>query len=1519
MKIPKLLNFKNRLVAAALAGVCIAIAPGARANDWINPGTGWWNDAANWDLGVPDNTLAWAIGNIANGGTAIISNTVPNVSEAWAGNLGVAGTIIVTNGGVLTVNNWLVVARMCCPSPTPTPLSDLIVHNGIVNKGGDGFIIGDAGGGQGGQGRFTLAGTGQVNVSGGWFSVGVGEGKGWAYFQDNSVYTSSGQDFNIGDTGIAQGTCYIEDNASVTFSRFFLGKNSDTVGRIWQTGGNVIGAGANANEWLIGGDGSDDPNAFGYYDLSGGTFSNPFNLHIGRWGKGLFYQTGGTVSLGGWTAVGRESLGMGVVYITGGTFSHTNTTGPAFMVAEQPSRGEVTLAGTGLMTIANRLVIGNGGAGTFNLNGGTLRVPQIVRWNGVGYLNFNGGTLEVTADSVAFMEGLAEATVLSGNAIIDTAGYNVTVAQALVAPTGDGVQSVPFLDGGAGYLSPPLVQIDTSGTGSGATAIAQIDPAAGTVTNIVVTGSGYGYSGAPNVTFYGGGPSTPVTLGVPTLAAVSSGGLIKNGSGTLTLTGANTYSGATVVNAGKLSTGTAATGAGAWSVANGAGLGVSVLAANAQLNQASLTLGTSTLDLDLGGFGNPTSAPLNVTGALAVNGAVTVNIDSALPQLGQFPLIQYGSRSGSGSFVLGSRPPGVEATIVTNAGGSIDLNVTFVAAPRWDGQLSGIWDIGSTANWIELSTTLSASYTDGNAVLFNDSASGTTSVTLDVTVNPAKVTVNNANLSYSLSGSGKISGPTSLIKQGTGSLALNNVNDYTGPTRIEGGTISVTNLANGGQTSAIGSSSSAANNLILAGGALSYSGPAKTIDRGYSVQGANSTIDAQSDLGLSGPVSATAGSSFVKTGPAKLTHLGAGVKELSGGGGPAGYRVEAGTVLFDGTGGAQTNHAQNDFWVGNTINQGADLILSNTVLNVDSWVAVGRGNGSSDYLSSATLYNSRLRSGNFSLGYANNIAGNLARQTLTLNGTSSITNAADMNLGESEGSTSTILLNDSSIIFSDSRIHLGWHAGAAGIMTLANSSVMNVDAWFSIGHEGGTGTLTVKDNSTLRVLWDMNVTDVGLGTGTMHIQNNAQVIWGSLFVGKGVGSSGVVHQTGGSVLGTDFREAHVGFHGEGTYNLSAGSMVAPSHWFVIGRYADGPGVFNITGGTFIHGANDAGRLLRVGEEGTGTLNLSGTGVVETSANALTLGNTAAGNGTINLNGGTLQARRIVGGPGAGTFNFNGGVLRAGPNANADFITGLTSASVLAGGAIIDSGANNIAIAQALDDGGGNGGLTKQGSGALYLNGANTYAGPTLVNAGTLGGSGSVAGSITVAAGGTLAPGTSIGTLTVGNALTLQGNTIMEVSKDGDVAASDLAAVTGNLTFGGTLTVVVNSTNILAVNDTFNLFDWGTRNGSFTATNLPANYTWDLSQLAVDGTIKVTGVFIAPTVNVPVYSGGNLIMTGSGGVPGGSYTWLTSTNVAAPAAEWTTNVAGFLDGTGAFSNGLPVSASEAVRFFRLRVP
>jgi hypothetical protein len=59
------------------------------------------------------------------------------------------------------------------------------------------------------------------------------------------------------------------------------------------------------------------------------------------------------------------------------------------------------------------------------------------------------------------------------------------------------------------------------------------------------------------------------------------------------------------------------------------------------------------------------------------------------------------------------------------------------------------------------------------------------------------------------------------------------------------------------------------------------------------------------------------------------------------------------------------------------------------------------------------------------------------------------------------------------------------------------------------------------------------------------------------------------------------------------------------------------------------------------------------------------------------------------------------------------------------------------------------------------------------------------------------------------------------------------------------------------------------------------------------------------------AGGNLILQGGGGPAGGSYSLLTTTNLL---GGWTTNTTGTLDGTGSFSNSIPIGTAPA-RFFR----
>lgn len=141
------------------------------------------------------------------------------------------------------------------------------------------------------------------------------------------------------------------------------------------------------------------------------------------------------------------------------------------------------------------------------------------------------------------------------------------------------------------------------------------------------------------------------------------------------------------------------------------------------------------------------------------------------------------------------------------------------------------------------------------------------------------------------------------------------------------------------------------------------------------------------------------------------------------------------------------------------------------------------------------------------------------------------------------------------------------------------------------------------------------------------------------------------------------------------------------------------------------------------------------------------------------------------------------------------------------GAIIDAGKPTERVCNDVhcgldvwrNDISGHGGLTKQGIGTLVLTGANTYAGPTLVNqgrlaingsllsavtvndSGILGGNGSIA-ALTAKSGGTVAPGNSIGTLQVAGDVTFEPGSTYAVelspTSSDQIIASGKAVIEG---------------------------------------------------------------------------------------------------------------------------------------------
>src|SRR5207302_503954 len=176
-----------------------------------------------------------------------------------------------------------------------------------------------------------------------------------------------------------------------------------------------------------------------------------------------------------------------------------------------------------------------------NLNsGGFLQASNLVLGtvqSPVGYLNLNGGTLKAQANAASYLAGLTRATVYSGGLTLDDNGASITVGQALLAPTGTGVVSI-VVSGATNYVGAPYVNISGGNPTIPATAVANWD-GSGTISTITMTSFGDGYTSAPTVTLLDGGGTAgtlTATLGTGTSA---SGGLTKNGVGTLTLSGAN--------------------------------------------------------------------------------------------------------------------------------------------------------------------------------------------------------------------------------------------------------------------------------------------------------------------------------------------------------------------------------------------------------------------------------------------------------------------------------------------------------------------------------------------------------------------------------------------------------------------------------------------------------------------------------------------------------------------------------------------------------------------------------------------------------------------------------------------------------------------------------------------------------------------------------------------------------------------------------------------------------------------
>jgi len=462
------------------------------------------------------------------------------------------------------------------------------------------------------------------------------------------------------------------------------------------------------------------------------------------------------------------------------------------------------------------------------------------------------------------------------------------------------------------------------------------------------------------------------------------------------------------------------------------------------------------------------------------------------------------------------------------------------------------------------------------------------------------------------------------------------------------------------------------------------------------------------------------------------------------------FQGAPGTVTVSAGGGALDVNGGMQFFVGGYQLSGDALNLTQSDVPIRVGDGTAGGVGMTATISSALTGSGGIDKtdlGTLALTGTSNFNGEITVNagTVAIRNGGSVTNAAG-EIAKNAGTTGTVTVDGAgSVWMNSSGISVGIGANSSGALNVINGGNILQTGGDGIVGYGATGTATVDGagskwinsgaTSAIQVGW-------GSGNGTLSIINGGSVsdTFGQIgYSGTGAGSGGTVTVDGAGSTWTNSSNLNVGAYGNATLNITNGGSVS-SATAVVGNGTGANGTVTIdSAGSWINNG-----VLKLGQGGSGTLNLNG----------------AAGTR------GVLATQSITKGQGTAAVNFDGGILRA-ASFNGDLLSGFAAGDVTigAGGAFIDSNGGSGSISSPL---GGVGALTKQGAGSLTLTGANTYAGGTVIESGTL----------QVVGGGTL--GATTGALSVANGATLDlggtSQTVGALSGAGNITST----VLGNL-------------------------------------------------------------------------------------------------------------------------------------------
>ena len=907
----------------------------------------------------------------------------------------------------------------------------------------------------------------------------------------------------------------------------------------------------------------------------------------------------------------------------------------------------------------------------------------------------------------------------------------------------------------------------------------------------------------------------------------AAGALVKNGVGTIAMTGANTFSGGSTLNAGTLQIGTGST-----TGTPGAG---------------SITLSGGTLALnrsDAPTFNNPVSLTAGGNRFINVFPGTTATLSGAFSGGGEL------WKDGTGTLVLSNAANAHTNSNVINAG---VLEIADFAALGGGNLFIGAGGSGT----IKYTGTTATTTKIGAFALQGTGKNSTIEVTNAATTLTLSAAVGN-------SGAGK-----GFTKIGNGTLLLSGANTFDGGIAFNGGVVSTTSDGNLGATPGAFSAS----HLSFDGGTLKL---ATAYDpnpnRGITINAGGATIDAS---GYVSHATVTLNQVIAGTGPLTLRSTG-DVSATGGGNGALGIDLRA-TNTFTGavtiTSGLVAYTADAAFGnAANTITlNGGGLLDPNRNITIAHNVIIGAGGGTIRTYGSTTATFSGSMSG----------AGSVNR---TDGGTLVLSGALSSFSGTFNDQAGNTTISGAGVIGGN------WALSAGTTLTVTSASAQSIAGTISGAGavtKDGAGTLTLSGANSYAGATAINAGTVLLGNatalgttaGATTIVSGATLDLNGLTIAENITSAGTGVGALGAIINSNAAAATV----TGTITNSGSTVGVAAGNITFSGSVNGNTLTKIgTGTLFLSGTTDNNSLLLNAQAGTVVLDKTVTG---TSRSVAGITDIATG-ATVRIST-AAHGDQIFGGSGGGAIslvNMSGGTLDLnGKSESFSRLTGTgTVTSGVAGAATLTVGEANgtgATFTGAIQNGTGTVSLTKIGTGTQTLGGASNYSGGTTISAGTLIGDNNTAfgiGTITLNDASTLANNTSVllaNSVDITNAVTVAnlGTGVSTIGTSGAGAGANATTFSGTITLNKATTFSGTATDRLAIDGqvtgsvgTLTVSGGSRTTLQSTANNFVGNILITGAGTTLQASVATAGEVIPNATNVDVGASTTFMLAGSAG-------------------------------------------------------